>query len=357
MVKISILLKRLISSIVFIICTSTTCYSHIIEGSLKGSKLEFRNLTKSFSGYDTVASWMPTKNLLPATKWSPGFQYKDIKVILVSPNGKTKVDISDAISVVGMEYKTSKDLKTSSRFLSGNICNRGSSVGNTTNAIDGKGTPCHGETYESNGKMPFYFMRPLLNIDFTKIKDAFSLIPDAQKQEGIYSFSTSLVTPYFFEIQNNVETWQNITSNLNISINYQPGVITNIRLKDSSEHDIKFLNNKDGDMIEGTTTFTVIADGTMPQGLILTVPKTNNFFLTHTDPDVEHPKMPITVECPQCSDNIIAEKGIAKIEDTIVNMSGSHIEFPIMVKVKEKKNNVSMGDYRGNFVLNFGLNL
>lgn len=357
MVKELSLTKRLISSILFIIFFSSNCYSYILEGTLKGNDLKLRNVIYKGS-YATIADWMPSKNLLPASRWSPGFLFKNINVILISQDGKTKVDISDAISVVGMEYRTTGELNNSSNPLSGNICNKGNSSGSDAFVFDNKNIPCHSaETYDSNGKMPFYFMRPIFDINSTKIIEAFSNIPDVESQDGIFSFTTTLVTPYFFEMQNGVETWQNITSVLNISINYQPGFITNIRLKDPSEHEIEFLSSKDGDMIEGSTKFTVIADGAMPQGLILTVPKTNKFVLTHTDPDVENPEMPISVECPNCSDTILVEQGITKIKDTVVNLSGSHIEFPIIVKVKENRDDVSLGDYRGNFVLNFGINL
>lgn len=359
MAKKLILTKRLINSILLIIFFSSNSYSYILDGTLKGNDLKFRNIVNKSGTYATVADWMPAKNLLPASKWSPGFRYKDIKVKLTSQDGKTIVDVSDAISVVGMEFRSNADLDKTSTLLSGNICNNSISVGMDASTFDDReGIPCHSEeTYDAKGKMPFYFMRPIFDINSAKIVEAFSAIPDIEKQESIYSFTTTLVTPYFFEMNNGVETWRNITSILNISINYQPGFITNIRLKNPNEHNINFYSNDEGDMIEGFTNFTVIADGAMPQGLILTVPDTNQFVLTHIDPDVENPQIPITVDCRNCSDITLVEHGEIQIKETVVQLSGSHIEFPITVKVKEHKNNVSLGDYRGNFVLNFGLNL
>lgn len=358
MVKKLNLLKISISSVVVIFAMFLVpCYSFTLEGVLNGNNLTFRNLENGISGSGkTLSDWTPSKNLLPAISWSPGFKYQDIKFILTGPKGKVKVDISEAISVIGMEYRTYNDLEKKDDSLPGVICNSSSNIGNTTYAVDERNISCHGETYDSYDKMPFYFMRPILDLDNEKIKEIFESLAPEDKIEGIYSTSVSIISPYFFKLPNKIETWQNITSLLNVQIAYKAGYKMDVHLEDPSVHEIKFIS-KDANMLLGSTTFNVIATGAIPHGLVLNVPKTSEFTLKHDDPSVAHPDIPLSVLCPDCSDSVIVDSGTPVVEDTIVNLSGNNIRFPIIVKVLEDKNKISLGDYSGNFVLNFGLNL
>ncbi|HIF9399807.1 TPA: hypothetical protein ACX6RT_003778 [Photobacterium damselae] len=351
-----ILTKKILSSF-FLMVVSVQCYCFTLDGTLAGNDLKFRNITDSTSGDYTISDWTPSKNLFPASSWSPGFLYKKLNAVLISKNGSTHIDISDAIDIIGMEYRAYNDLNLSSVSLSGIICPKGGHSGNTAFAIDNGGrAPCHAQTFKADGKMPFYFMRPIFTIDSSKIKDAFSSLPIKERKEGIYSFSTPLVLPYFFKMVNGVETWQNIVSILNISINYKPGFISDIRLKDPTAHEIEF-ESSDGDTVKGSTKFTVIADGMMPEGLTLTIPSVNDFNLYNTDSEVKNPKIPISIVCPDCLDEQLVNNGIPQVKDTVVNLSGSHLEFPIYVKLERNREDISLGDYQGNFVLNFALNL
>ncbi|MCG3846596.1 hypothetical protein [Photobacterium damselae] len=348
-------IKILTSFLLMTISMHSYCF--ILDGTLTGDDLKFRNVESSLSGDSTIADWAPSKNLLPAATWSPGFNYKEIKSVLVSQDGTSKVDISDAISVIGMEYRAYDDLKLSSQSLSGRVCPKGDNSGNTAYTISTAISPCHSrETFNSNGVMPFYFFRPILHIESSKIKDAFSRLPLNKKKEGIYSFTTSLVTPYFFKMENGVETWQNVTSILNININYKPAVSTRIRLKNPSWHPINFDSPPTGANLLGSTKFTVIAEGTIPNGLTLTIPKSNHFYLVNNDHTVAS-ELPISVECGDCATKELVKQGHPIVQTTTVNRSGNYIEFPIDVKVETPIKNVSFGDYKGTFTLVFGLNI
>ncbi|MGR5327828.1 hypothetical protein [Photobacterium damselae] len=350
-------LKKLVSIVLLLF--STLSFSYTLTGSLKGNDLRFNNIQNGPSGTFTIADWSIAHNLLPAKKWSPGFLFKKFDVILIGPTGKIKVDISDAISVIGMEYQTKNILERSDKGLFGSLCSEGASSTNEAYVLNNSSGACHGPTYDSNNQMPFYFSRPLFTIDKTKIISAFNSLPDSEKKEGIYSFSIPLVTPYYFETtSSHVETWRNLTSILNVSINYQPGYITKVYLDDPGFHDVRFdVSNKDESRLIGKASFNINADGSMPEGLILSIPKINKFMLINSDPSVNFPKIPLSVNCPNCSVPELVTDGVIMVEDVVVNLKGDHIKFPINVEINQDKDKVSLGDYYGFFVLNFSLNL
>ncbi|NVP02356.1 hypothetical protein HWA77_19245 [Photobacterium damselae subsp. damselae] len=352
-----IFLRKLIS--IILLFTSSLSFSYTLTGTLEGTDLRFKNVQNGPSGTFTIADWSPAHNLLPAHRWSPGFLFKKFDIILVGPSGKIKVDVSDAISVIGMEYQTKNVLEHSDEELFGSLCSDGASSANNTYVLDNSSGACHGSTYDSYDQMPFYFSRPLFKIDKTKIISAFNSLSDSEKKEGIYSFSVSLVTPYYFEtISSRVETWRNVTSILNVSINYRPGYITKVYLDEPGFHDVKFdISAKDESRLIGKTSFNVNADGSMPEGLILSIPKINKFVLKNADPSVKYPEIPLSVSCPNCSAPELVTDGVIMADEVVVNLKGDHIKFPINVEINQDKDKVSLGDYYGFFVLNFSLNL
>ncbi|HIF9293498.1 TPA: hypothetical protein ACX6Q7_001398 [Photobacterium damselae] len=338
-------------------------YAYILEGNLKGTELKFNNVLPSLSGDNTIADWEPVKKLLPAQKWSPGFSFKSFTIKLIGPQNIV-VDISDAISVVGVEYRSNFNLDKDSEEWSSMSCSSSSSDGGNTAYVKSETNGnCHGEIYDSQGKMPFYFVRPILKIDEQKIQDAFNNLSSESKQQGTYSESLPIVFPYYYELSNGVKTWQNLSTTLHININYTPGYIADIHLEDPTVHEIVFNKERSKNRLKGMTIFNVIASGSIPDGLIVSVPSTSNFFLKQKGPRSNKNefsvvnKLPISVECPNCEEPILVLDGVPQLNESIVNVKGSQVKFPIIVKIDQEKDKVALGDYYGDFVLNFGLNL
>ena len=340
---------------------SSHCFSFMLDGELTGNDLKFRNVVSSVSSssYKTLADWEPEHNLLPAASWSPGFKLDNKGIVLIGPGG-VKVDISEAVSIVGLEYKANNALEEVSEELSIAKCDTygiSSNIAYVVNSMNS--TVCSGSVVKGYNAMPYHFIRPILSIDNTKIVDAFNNIPLENRQEGFYSYSFGFTYPYGFILPSSkVKTWQNKFKNLVISINYKPGYIADVRLEKPGVHEFDFSMTKpESAYLEGIAKFNVIATGSFPTGLVLNIPEDNDFSLKHVNGKLGAADIPLNIVCPNCEVQELVTDGEKQLSTTKINVSGTKVKFPIDVKIKKERQDVALGQYYGNFVFTFGLNL
>lgn len=340
---------------------SSNCFSFMLDGELIGNDLKFRNIVSSVSSssYKTLADWQPEKNLLPTTYWTPGFKPNSEDIVLVGPSG-VKVNISDAVSIVGLEYKANNGLEEASEELSITKCDTYGISGNIAYVVNpSRSTVCSGSVVKGYNTMPYHFIRPILSIDNIKILEAFNNLAAEDKQEGFYSYSLGFTYPYGFVVPTSgVKTWQNIFKNLVISIKYKPGYIADVRLENPGVHQFDFsMTKSESAYIEGIAKFNVIATGSFPTGLVLNIPEGNDFNLKHINKNLGAEDIPLNIVCPNCDVPELVIDGEKQVSTTKINVSGTKVKFPIDVKINKERQNVALGKYYGNFVFTFGLNL
>ena len=358
-------IKRLLNSnsiLLAIALYSFNCFSFTLEGELTGNNnLKFNNIISSISSpsYKTLAEWQPENNLLPAISWSPGFKLEKKNVILTGPDG-VKINIRNAISIVGLEYKSNQPLEEDDFKLSMAKCDLYGIYNNTAYVVNSsKSMICSGSVLKSNNAMPYHFIRPILSINKDEIIKAFEGLPIEDKKEGIYSYNFGFNYHYGFIVPSSkVQTWQNKFKNLVISIKYKPGYIADARLENPGVHEFDFSTNKKDDAyIEGMAKFNIIATGSFPTGLVLNIPDGNEFKLKNVNGELGASDIPLNIVCPNCEVQELVTDGEKQLSTTKINVSGTKVKFPIDVKIKKERQNVALGQYYGNFVFTFGLNL
>ncbi|UKA27756.1 hypothetical protein IHC93_17230 [Photobacterium damselae subsp. damselae] len=325
-------------------------HSYTLDGAVTGKTIQFKNLANSMSGVGKVViSWQPTKRLLPVAQWAPGFRYTNNTLILQGPGGG--VDLSNAIRVVGMEYKANS-LTEEDNFSTAEVtCDTAGSSGDIAYvaSLSGKSVCISEHSYNSENKMPFYFTRPILEINESEITNAFDSLEN--KVEGFYISSIPVNFVYGFEQRNGVKSWRNLTEILTISFYYKPNEITNIRLENPNVHDMK-MRESNGTKIRGETQFNVIAEGYFNDGLRLQLVSSNNYYLSTNQNNYQ---IPFSIQCFDCDrkqlvhDGKLIEDGITKIS----GIEGTEIRFPINVSFDIDKDSVPVGDYYGQFTILF----
>lgn len=323
----------------------------ILNANITGNEISYKNVTDSVSGNKVIISWQPVNNLLPVKNWSPGFRFNPSEVSLSGAGGI--VNISNAIKVVGLEYRANDSLNVTadSVTLPGSECDRYGHAG--TEAFVISTTPhiiCRSKSiFLSNSRMPFYFVRPILDVDETEILSSFESLPN--KVEGFYSGNLDINYSYAYEQGNGVVTWRNIKDNINVSFYYKPNIITSISLDDPSVHNMSISESSDPSKITGNTIFNVTAKGYFNNGIGLKLADTNKYQLF--DIKSRH-SIDFSIFCPSCDDSILVDNGIVKNTETVISgLKGEEIHFAIEVKFEEDKVAIPIGEYYGQFTILF----
>ncbi len=329
-------------------------HSYTLDGTVTGKTIQFKNLADSMSGVGKVViSWQPAMRLLPVAQWSPGFRYTDSTLILQGPGGN--VDLSNAIRVVGVEYKANSLTEEENFSTAVVTCDTSGSSGDETFVASpsGKSVCISKYSYDSRNKMPFYFTRPILEINEEEINNAFDSLED--KVEGFYISYIPVNFVYGFEQINGVKSWRNLTEMLTVSFYYKPNEITNIRLENPNVHEMKTYDSN-GIEVRGETTFNVIAEGYFNDGLRLQLTSSNSYYLStgRTEYDI-----PISIQCNNCDRKLLVDGG-KLVGDGVTHISGvegNEIRFPINVSFNIDKDSVPVGDYYGQFTIIFSSDL
>ncbi|HIF9253993.1 TPA: hypothetical protein ACX6Q7_001299 [Photobacterium damselae] len=309
----------------------------------------------STSGSGTVlASWIPVGNLLPSYSWSPGFIFGSQDINLIGP-GSNSVNIRDAIKIIGVEYKANSKLSVlSGENLPGGGCYDSGFSGDIAYVKSSSPTVCRSkDVFNSNNKMPFHFLRPIVDLDDHAIINAFDSLKN--KDEGFYNAQIQLKISYAYEQINGIKTWRNLSYPINVSIYYKPGFITDIRLENPGVHEMSIKQSSSPDRIKGEAIFHVIAEGFFNNGIGLKMFSGNKYELTNTGRTFS---IPYSIECPRCNNMILVKDGVVKSNEAkILGSLNKKIRFPIVVSFEEDKLKLPLGNYNGQFTILFTADL
>ncbi|HIF9121154.1 TPA: hypothetical protein ACX6SG_002089 [Photobacterium damselae] len=340
-------MKLFLGIVLLLICVPIK--ASVLNANITGNKISYRNITNSISGDKVITSWIPVKNLLPAKSWSPGFIFNPTNVSLSGPGGN--INISNAIKVIGLEYRSNDSLNTVDNMnMPGSECGRYGHTGTDVYVISNSSTMCHSKSvFSSNSRMPFHFIRPILDINESDIISSFESL--SNKAEGFYSGNVVVNYVYAYEQLNGVITWRNMRENINISFYYKPNIITSISLDDPNIHNMVIMESSDPSKITGTTVFNITAKGYFNNGIGLKLVETNRYKLF--DVKSRH-TIDFSVFCPNCNDSTLVDKGAVKTNETVISgLKGEEIHFPIEVKFEEDKVSIPIGEYYGQFTILF----
>ncbi|MGR5047270.1 hypothetical protein ACPV3P_00900 [Photobacterium damselae] len=334
-----------------ILLSSFIVHSYSIDSEISGTDIKYKNIINSGS-HRVLAPWKPVSNLLPSINWSPGFKYEKKNIKLNGPGGV--VDISDAIKIIGIEYKSNNSLNIiKNTTMTGTRCNEYGYSGDISYVISNVlGTCRSDDIYDSYSKMPFHFIRPIVSIDENYIIAAFDSL--SNKKEGYYSGNIPINYLYMYEQINGIKTWRNLKENIYVNFYYKASFITSVRLQDPTEHlmDIVELSSN---KIRGSTIFNIIAEGYFNNGLNLTLDSSNKYYLF--DSKSGH-NLNISIKCSTCDNPELVKDGkIINSKTSITGIDDSKITFPIDVNFEEEKSLIPIGTYKGQFTMIFSVDI
>lgn len=311
------------------------------------------------AGMYTTTRWYIEQNVPTVTTWQPGtFQTKTRPLVIKVGSSYKEIPIS----VIGVNYRTNIG-GTSSSFsvvdgalASGvTVCSDGDTL--RTNATEFHlrqgssetgGEPCVSSKYivNSEERNPFYYLKPVFEIDSNKVKNAFNDLPP-----GVYRGSIIVPFRYYYKSQSNVVTYNTITRTLNFEIDYQVRGLSIISVV--GDGNIIPTYNKTKKTVSGSTDFNITAQGELNNGLSIKIknPTTEDFVLKSSQ---GFKPIKYSISCSGCSDSSLVNAGNVVKSDTKINTSGSPINFKISVSYSDiSSNDVETGKYSDSFTLIF----
>ncbi|HIF9061301.1 TPA: hypothetical protein ACX6MH_001472 [Photobacterium damselae] len=344
-------MKKLILTCCTIFLSFHVCGA-MLDGMVSNNEIKYHNLVNSLSGdgAKAIADWEPITQILPVKNWTPGFINNNKPIILTGPGGS--VDITGGINVIGIEFKSYKDLVKSKEKPFSSVCQKSGFSGSISYVVDklNKGICYSDSIFSGENHMPFYFIRPILDINNNMITDAFSKMEN--KAEGYYASAIPIVITYGYEQLNGIKTWRNLTKILSISIYYKAAELTSISLEDPSIHNMKISKLNTG-MIKGSTRFNVIAKGSFNGALRLSLEKNNNYQLINSLNSLYN--IDYSIKCPNCNRTLLVDNGLIQGDGTtkIIHSTSDELRFPIDVDFMKKNHEIRPGDYYGQFTIIF----
>lgn len=202
-------------------------HAYTLNGKISNGRLTWDNLTISH-GEKTLTTWSAISGLAPTTKWRPGF--------MGSPQSNPDITITNGSNsatftfiLTGIEYNAgSNSIADVSPSVPLTPCVDQGTAGNVIYLIGQFN--CSYDKLVNNGssKTPFFFLRPLFNIDDSVIMAAFE-----GKPEGIYTGVIPFSTRYFYYTDSGALTYRDIRQSFSIQINFKPAYISSVSLNGS----------------------------------------------------------------------------------------------------------------------------
>lgn len=334
---------------------NTSCYAFTLNVTVSGNNVTFSNAIQQDTNKYTLSDWEPQSNLMPTLEWAPGFNNSGASLVLSGPGGNVAVDVA----VVGMEYNTGSASPTSSSpsFGASPTCDTDDFNGNVIHLENSSGectTSYHLENKTS--VMPFYFLRPIIQLDKQNIADSFQSL--VNKQEGYYFGTVSLPLRYWYRSIGGVVTYRNINHTFSMNVYYKPSELTEISIVSPVGGTAILTPTLDsgGQSISASTTFQVVAKGLFVEGLVVELLDTNEYKLTTEGGDYI---IPFSVTCSACNNPLLVVRGEAKVDNTFISAPNStQIVFGLNVHYDGVEiDTIRIGEYKGNFTMMFGADI
>ncbi|MGF1907051.1 hypothetical protein [Aliivibrio salmonicida] len=335
---------------------NTSCYAFTLNATVSGNNVTFSNAIQQDTNKYTLSDWEPQSNLMPTLEWAPGFTYTGADLALSGPGGSVNVDVD----VIGIEYNTGSASPTSSfpSLGASPTCDTDDFNGNIihleNNSVGECTTSYHLENKTS--VMPFYFLRPIIQLDKQSIADSFQSLDN--KEEGYYFGTISLPLRYWYRSIGGVVTYRNINHTFSMKVYYKPSELTEIKIVSPIGGVANLVPTLDtgGWSISASTTFQVLATGLFVEGLVVELDAANVYKLTMAGTDYD---IPFSLTCDACENSLLVDSGVAKFENSFISKPNS-TKIPFSFRVHYdgiEKETIRIGEYSGSFTVMFGADI
>ncbi len=341
---------------VFFTLFNASCYAFTLNATVSGNNVTLSNGIQQDTNKYALSDWEPQSNLPPTLEWAPSFNNSGASLVLSGPGGNVAVDVS----VVGMEYNTGGTSPTvSSPSLNAlPACDSDEFNGNIIHLENNSTGECTTSYHLENQKsvMPFYFLRPIIQLDKQSIADSFQSLDN--KQEGYYFGAISLPLRYWYRSIGGVVTYRNINHTFSMKVYYKPSELTEINIVSPIGGVANLVPTLDtgGRSISASTTFQILAKGLFVEGLVVELDASNIYKLTMEGADYD---IPFSLTCDACDNPLLVDSGITKFESSFISKPNS-TEIPFSFRVHYngiEKETIRIGDYSGSFTAMFGADI
>lgn len=321
------------------------------NASFVGNTLKWKNATDApiGSGSLVLTDWTPVSGMPPTTTWIPGnFASQPATSMTLSGPGGTAIL---PIVVNGIEYNWSSSAPVAGIGISTGvpICDFDSLGANSGYEANDNGTPCVSKYQIQNGNAvtPFYFIRPIFDIDAGDLSQALE-----GKASGTYSGTIPLSVRYYYVTSGGALSYFILSQSLTFVIDFQPAILTDVQITGNSV--LAPVYNTSNSTVSGSTRFNITATGIFPNGITLTF---ENRTYEMSDA-VSGSKIPYSIMCSSCSDNQIVLDGVYQLPsvETSVPIAGNAqlINFNLDVSYNNVDGKqLSSGTYSDTFTIIF----
>lgn len=317
-----------------------------LNGKIANGRLTWDNLVLSH-GENTLSTWAPINGLTPTEKWRPGF--------MASPQSSPEITITNggnsvtfALSLTGIEYNTgSNSIADVTPSPPATLCTDQGATGNVIYLIGQFN--CSYDQLINNGasKTPFFFLRPLFNVDSSAVLASF-----AGKPEGLYTGVIPMSTRYFYYTASGALTYRNIRQSFSVQIHFKPAYIGSVSLIGSGI--LVPTYDKVAKTVSATTTFDVNATGYFDKGIkMMLMPR--SYRLTHP---TSSKNIPYSIKCTgaACSASSLVAAGTLNTANSILSAGAdkSRVDFKLEISYDNiAAANIESGRYTDSFLVLF----
>ncbi|KAA8596177.1 hypothetical protein F0Z19_5072 [Vibrio cyclitrophicus] len=348
-------MNRLLVLFIGLVSHATLAFN--LEGTLVGHNLIWNNAFSSGQNTLIASEWSNVTGLDPTTQWIPANAVSSEQATSITlSNGSDTVSVD--FSIAGIQYNTGQARATKdSLFInSGTACASSdysapivSIMGNTVN------TECRANFSLLNSARitPFYFYRPIIKLENSKLFDAFT-----DKNSGTYSGSVPVTVKYYYLSSGGVPTHHQTQEVLRVQIDFTASYLTSIEVSNGNSDGAVFgqmlpIYDTTNQTVSGQTLFNVKATGYFAEGLYLNFSSTNDFVLTGSQYNVQ---IPYSITCNSCTDSMIVSNGTRKVDITTVKTTTNPQELNFLLKVHYhdiSARDIESDDYHGSFLVLF----
>lgn len=337
----------------FLAVLSLTTYSanaFTLNGKVTNGKVTWDNLVVS-QGQNSLSTWTPQSGLRTTTKWRPGFLAAPQPLSSITLSGSGEI-VSFPLEIIGIEYNVgSNPLDSTIATPPVMPCDVNSVSGNTIHLVGQ--WDCSYEKLINNGasKTPFFFLRPLFNINSGDVIEAFK-----GKADGSYSGTIPFTLRYFYYSDSGALTYRDIPQSFSIQLYHKPSYISTLTLFGNGV--IPPVYDTVAKTVSGKTSYDVKATGYFERGMRMLLDNRNYVLTSQTVDKV----IPYSIKCigAPCSDNLLVSAGTLQKDVILLNSVGDRtaIDFKLEFTYENiSATSVDTARYSDNFTVLFEVEL
>lgn len=316
-----------------------------LDFSLNGNTITSNSLMPS-NGRLVPSAWEVVSGLSATNHWIPSTHSNQPQsIILRGPSANDIVTFP--LKVVGLEYNMGSIAQTS-RQISG-TCIIHSSSNNTVAVVGASDCSAPREYRINSSAVPFYFIRPILELNNTDAVNAFR-----DKPQGIYTGVVPMVARYTYYTVSGALTYRNINYNLSVSVNYRPANLVSVEVITNGV--MEPIYNKETNKVTANYDHRIIARGYLPTGVNLRFPNRSyelkNLNSTST--------IPYSFGCNLCTPYTqVVMDGVRQFESSTARNPNltDRVDIRFNFEYEAERKDVESGLYADSFTVIFEANI